>query len=76
MEILMRREPPKPIIVKLTVDGFIEAPASEIDADASYTFEYCYEGQWYRWTDQRPTIIGDRARFMLHDGTPIEEPRR
>lgn len=74
MEIHMLREPPKPIIVKLTVDGFVELAASEIVADASYTFEACYEGQWYRWTGQRPTIIDDRARFMLHDGTPIDTP--
>ncbi len=60
----------KRIEARLSTDG----PADEIDASASYTFEACIDGRWYRWIGQRPVIEGDRCRFLLCDGSPIEPP--
>lgn len=74
MEIRSDRQPAKSIVGKISADGYVDGPASEIDAGASYTFEACIDGRWYRWTDQRPVITGDRFRFALRDGTPIAAP--
>jgi hypothetical protein len=62
------------IEVRITADGFVDAPADEIDAGATYTFEACVNDRGYRWVGQRPMIVGDRARFWLRDGAPIEVP--
>jgi hypothetical protein len=69
---LTMRKDAAAISVKMTVDGFVEGPADEIDAEATYTFEGTYEGRRYRWMNQRPVISGDRVRFYLHDGQPID----
>lgn len=70
MEIL-RRSLAQPIAGVITADGYVEGPADEVNADATYTFEAEIDGRWFRWTGQRPEIVGDRARFWLRDGTPI-----
>lgn len=54
--------------------GVIYGPKSEIDPDASYTFESCIKGSWYRWTDQRAMIEGGEARFELRNGIPTNQP--
>jgi hypothetical protein len=59
---------------KRLADGYVEGPASEIDMDGTYTFEAEIDGEWFRWTDQRPTLDGDRVLFVLRDGTPIDAP--
>lgn len=74
MQIRSDRKPAKSIVGKSSADGFVDGPAAEIDASASYTFEACVDGRWFRWTDQRPVIEGDRFRFVLRDGTPIDRP--
>lgn len=60
------------LVANITADGFVDVPATEVDAGGSYTFEAKVDGRCFRWTGQRPMIIGDRARFWLRDGTPIE----
>ncbi|MCP1852742.1 MULTISPECIES: hypothetical protein [unclassified Bradyrhizobium] len=70
MEIL-HRSLADPVAGRITADGYVEGPASEVSAQASYTFEADIDGRWHRWTGQRPEIVGDRARFWLRDGTPI-----
>ena len=62
------------IVTKISTDGYVDGPAAEFDTSASYTFEAEVNGRRYRWTGQRPTIDGDRARFWLRDGTPINAP--
>jgi hypothetical protein len=74
MEIRSDRDVSQSITVKVSADGYVEGPAAEIDAGATYTFEGEIDGRWHRWTGQRPTIVGDLARFWLRDGTPIEKP--
>ena len=59
---------------KQTAEGFAEGPAAEIVEGALYTFEAEIRGQWFRWIDQRPVIVGDRAHFDLRDGVPIDPP--
>jgi hypothetical protein len=59
---------------ELVADGFVDGPASEVDAASSYTFEMCIEGRWYRWTGARPVISFGRAYFELRGGTPIPTP--
>lgn len=72
MEIRSDRDAARTITTKVTADGYVDGPEAEFDAGASYTFEAEVDGRWYRWTGQRPAIVGDRARFWLRDGTPIE----
>jgi hypothetical protein len=59
---------------KRLADGYVEGPVGEIDMDGTYTFEAEIDGEWFRWTGQRPILEGDRVRFFLHDGTPIDAP--
>jgi hypothetical protein len=74
MEIRSDRNIPKSVKVAPSASGYVEGPASEIDVDAIYTFEAEIEGRWYRWTGQKPNIVGDRCRFSLRDGAPIVAP--
>lgn len=74
MEIQSGRQIAEPITVKVSADGYIDGPAAEFEAGASYTFEAEVDGRWYRWTGQRLEIVGGRACFWLRDGTPIERP--
>lgn len=74
MEIESDRMIPESVIGKRSADGYVDGPSAEIDADASYTIGSQINGRWYRWTGQRPEIVGDRARFKLRDGTSIAAP--
>lgn len=58
----------------MIADGFVDGPASEVDAASSYTFEAMVEGRWYRWTGQKPVITFGRAYFELRGGTSIPTP--
>lgn len=68
---ILHRSLAQPVAGVITADGYVEGPADEVSAEASYTFEAEIDGRWYRWTGQRPEIVGDRARFWLRNGTPI-----
>lgn len=72
--LIERKVMPRSVTTKLSADGYVDGPATEFDATASYTFEASIEGKWFRWTGQRPEIAGDRARFYLRDGQPISRP--
>ena len=70
MEIRSDKQIAKSFVGKISADGHVDGPAREIDTGATYTFEACIDGRWYRWTDQRPTIDGDRFRFVLRETAP------
>lgn len=74
LEIQSDRTIAKTVVGRISAEGVVDGPAAKIDADATYTIESQINGRWYRWTGQKPTIDGDRAWFVLRDGTRIEAP--